>query len=122
VNVNEQVRQALARDRVIDITTTGRTSGLPRRIETWFFRVNGARYLTGTPGRRDWYANLLATPEFMFHLKRSAQADLAARAKPIVDEAQRRQIFTQVLRELGHVEDLEKWVAGSPLVEVELDG
>ena len=30
--------------------------------------------------RRDWHANLLATPQFTFHLKESLQADLAARA------------------------------------------
>jgi hypothetical protein len=32
--MDERVRQALASDRTIDITTTGRSSGLPRRIET----------------------------------------------------------------------------------------
>ena len=51
-------QEALASDQTIDITTIGRRSGAPRRIETWFHRVNGRVYLTGTPGRRDWYANL----------------------------------------------------------------
>ncbi len=69
--MDERVRQALANDRTIDITTTGRSSGLPRRIETWFYRVDDQIYLTGSPGRRDWYANLLANPDFTFHLKQS---------------------------------------------------
>ena len=77
--MDERVRQALANDRTIDITTTGRSSGLPCRIETWFYRVDDRIYLTGSPGRRDWYANLLANPEFTFHLKQSVGADLPAR-------------------------------------------
>ena len=28
-------------DRTIDITTTGRRSGQPRRVEVWFHRVDG---------------------------------------------------------------------------------
>jgi len=78
--MDERVRRALANDRTLDITTTGRNSGLPRRIETWFYRVDDQIYLTGSPGRRDWYANLLANPEFTFHLKQSVAADLPARA------------------------------------------
>src|SRR5215211_6597423 len=69
--MDDHVRDALANDRTIDITTMGRTSGLPRRIETWFYRVDDEIYLTGLPGRRDWYANLLANPDFTFHLKQS---------------------------------------------------
>jgi hypothetical protein len=116
--VDDRVRQALARDRVIDITTTGRASGLPRRIETWFYRVGERFYLSGTPGRRDWYANLLATPEFTFHLKHSAVADLPARATPIVDGNQRREILSEIVRQVGQADNLERWVANSPLVEV----
>jgi F420H(2)-dependent quinone reductase len=45
-------------DRVIDITTTGRKTGEPRRIEIWFHRLDGRYFITGAPGRpRDWYAN-----------------------------------------------------------------
>jgi hypothetical protein len=47
----------------------GRLSGQPRRIEIWYFMIAGRVYLTGTPGRRDWYANLLANPRLIFHIK-----------------------------------------------------
>ena len=117
----ERVRNALAKDRTIDITTTGRTSGLPRRIETWFYRVDDQIYLTGSPGRRDWYANLLATPDFIFHLKQSAEADLPARATPITDPADRCMIFRRILSDLDGTEDLEAWLEGSPLVAVEFN-
>jgi deazaflavin-dependent oxidoreductase (nitroreductase family) len=119
--MDEQVTRALARDQTIDITTTGRKTRLPRRIEIWFHHLDGRLYITGLPGRRDWYANLQANPDFIFHLKERAQADLPARARPIVAEAERRAILSRILQNLGGQRDLETWVADSPLVEVELD-
>jgi deazaflavin-dependent oxidoreductase (nitroreductase family) len=116
--MDERVRNALANDRTIDITTIGRNSGIPRRIETWFYRVDDQIYLTGSPGRRDWYANLLANPDFTFHLKQSTVADLPARATPITDLEPKRAIFERILSDLGGSEDLEAWLEGSPLVAV----
>jgi deazaflavin-dependent oxidoreductase (nitroreductase family) len=121
--MDEQVRRALAHDRVIDITTTGRKSGQPRRLETWFHNLDGRIYLTGLPGPRDWYANLLAQPAFTFHLKETATADLPARATPIVEPDARRAVLARILANLGRPEaDLEAWVATSPLVEVSFEG
>jgi deazaflavin-dependent oxidoreductase (nitroreductase family) len=107
---------ALARDRTIDVTTTGARSGEQRRIELWAWVADGTVYLTGTPGRRDWYANLRAHPELTFHLKHGVQADLPARARPIEDEAERRAVFERL-----RPEQAAAWTAGAPLVEVEFD-
>lgn len=119
--MDEQVKQALERDRTIDITTTGRKTGLPRRIEIWFHNLDGHLYITGLPGHRDWYANMVANPDFTFHLKGSVKADLPARARPITDEAKRKEVLSKIIRGLGEGRDLQAWVEGSPLVEVELD-
>jgi hypothetical protein len=111
-----------ARERTVDITTTGRRTGEPRRIETWFYRVDGTVYLSGSPGRRGWAANLEADPAFTFHLKNEAVADVRALAEPVSEEGERRRIFTALLEELGEVSaarrDLEEWVAASPLFAV----
>jgi hypothetical protein len=113
--------------RTVDITTTGARSGKPRRIEIWFHHVDGHWYLTSTPARRDWYANLVANPEFMFHLKHGIEADLRATATPITEPTQQRPIFEHIVNDLNqprnaanvtqpqHVED---WMAGSPLMEI----
>jgi hypothetical protein len=119
--MDEAIRRALATGRTIDITTTGRASGRPRRLEMWFHNLDGRIYLTGTPGARDWHANLLADPAFTFHLKEGVTADLPARATPITDPAARRAVLERLLDRLGHLDDLEAWVAGSPLVEVSFD-
>ena len=71
------------------------------RIEIWYHVIDGTVYITGTPGPRDWYANLLAHPEFTFHLKDSAAADLPARATPVTGEAQRRAVFARLFPAFG---------------------
>jgi hypothetical protein len=120
--MNEQVRQALAKDRIIDITTTGRTSGRPSRVEMWFHNLDGEIYITGTPGARDWYANMLANPDFTFHLKGSVTADLPANATPITAQNDRRLLLTRIMSGINSSGDLEDWVARSPLVAVAFKG
>jgi deazaflavin-dependent oxidoreductase (nitroreductase family) len=112
-----EILAALARNRTIDVTTTGAKSSRPQRIELWAWLADGVVYLTGTPGRRDWYANLKANPDFTFHLKRGVQADLPARARPIEEPTERRAIFERL-----RPEQVDAWTAGAPLVEVEFAG
>jgi deazaflavin-dependent oxidoreductase (nitroreductase family) len=118
-----EIRRALERGHTIDITTTGRRSGQPRRIEIVFHNIGGRLYISGLPSlrRRDWLANLDANPRFTFHLKGAVRADLPARARVIADEAERRAILPHVARTWGR-DDLEEMVRHSPLVEVTLDG
>jgi deazaflavin-dependent oxidoreductase (nitroreductase family) len=118
--MDERIKHALERDRTIDITTQGRKTGQLHRTEIWFHNIDGHLYITGTPGRRDWYANLLAHPDCTFHLKQSVKADLPARATPILDKVRRRVIIASIHQKLGGFRDLEAWVEGSPLVAVEL--
>lgn len=123
VCMDKKIAEALANDELIDITTIGRKSGEPVRIEIWFRRVNGRFYITGTPGTRDWYANMLANPRITFHLKQSTNADLAATARPITDEAERRRILSDSAMRWYHnqVDSIEDLVKGSPLVELLFD-
>ena len=119
--MEDEIRTALARDRTIDITTTGRRSGLPRRIETWFYNVDGRIFLSGSPGRRDWYANLQADPRLVFHLKQRVRADLPARARLITDIEERREVVAGIFSALGKLGDTDEWVARSPIAEVEFE-
>ncbi|PJF34140.1 MAG: nitroreductase family deazaflavin-dependent oxidoreductase [Phototrophicales bacterium] len=114
--MDSKIKQALATDKTIDITTIGRNTGKARRIEIWFHNVDGRFYITGRPGKRDWYQNMMAHPEFTFHLKESVIADLAATARPITDEGERQAWFERYLA--GSDRDVVAWIAESPLVEV----
>ena len=120
MNLPPDILTALASDLTIDITTTGRKSGRPNRIEIWFFHIDGRTYITGTPGPRDWYANLLADSHFTFHLKESIQADLPAVAVPIFDPVERRRILSDPVMDWyhGQVDAIDELVESSPLIEV----
>ena len=119
----DAVRQQLADDPTIDITTTGSRSGLARRIEIWMMVVDGRFFITGTPGRRDWLANLRAQPAMTVHLRlEDGAVDLAARATEVTDEHTRRQVLehltTSWYRGQAALDDL---FATAPMVEVSFD-
>lgn len=118
--MNDTIQHALDHDSVIDITTTGRKSGQPRRIEIWHRQVNGRTYITGTPGPRAWYANMLADPHMIFHLKQSTTTDLPAIARPITDPAERQEILTAPNMSWYHQnsESVDEFIENAPLVEV----
>lgn len=119
VDAVQIVRAELADDPTIDITTTGRRSGTPRRIEIWMLDVDGRFFITGTPGSRGWLANLGADPLLTVHLKRRAHVDLDARADRVTDEATRRRVLEHLSATWyrGQV-DIDELVATAPMVEV----
>ncbi len=119
--MDARIKQGLEQDLTIDITTTGRQSGDPRRIEIWFHNLDGDLYITGLPRRCNWYANFLSHPDFIFHLKETTQADIPARATPVLEPDERRDVISRIQKKLGRSgDDLEERVEGSPLVKVEL--
>ena len=106
----------------IDITTAGRKSGKPRRLEIVFHNIGGRIYISGMPSprRRSWLANLDANPAFTFHLKGRVKADLSAQARIITDEAERRTLLTTIASNWKR-KDVETMVLQSPLIEVTLE-
>ncbi|WP_219910597.1 nitroreductase/quinone reductase family protein [Saccharothrix carnea] len=106
--------------RIIDITTRGRRTGRPRRIEIFFYRAAGRTYLCSGAGgaATDWHANLLANPDFTFHLKNGVRVDLAARATPVTDPAERQAVLAEIVADLNQPHDpgtirptrLEDWM------------
>jgi deazaflavin-dependent oxidoreductase (nitroreductase family) len=121
--MDDAIRRALSKGEVIDITTTGRTSGEPRRIEIVYHVIDGRIWISGMPRaeRRSWIANLEADPRLTFHLKRSVTADLPATARIVDDPDERRRALTGVARAWNRT-DIDAMVAYSPLIEVLIEG
>ncbi len=123
VDPEGMVRAELSDGPIIDVTTTGRHSGQPRRIEIWMLDIDGRFFVTGTPGRRGWLANLAAAPGLVVHLKRHAHIDLSGRASVITDPDLRRHVLTHPgaawYRGRATIEEL---MADSPMVEVAFSG
>ena len=133
----EDVRRAIeispaagTRERIVDITTRGRRSGRPRRIEIFFYRASGRTYLCSGAGgaATDWYANLMADPHLTVHLKHGVRADLPAHGFPVVDPDERLRVLREIVADLNQPHDpgtirptrLEDW-ARSRLVRVTFD-
>jgi deazaflavin-dependent oxidoreductase (nitroreductase family) len=121
--VDEDIRRALSHGQTIDITTTGRRSGLPRRIEIVFHNFDGRIYISGLPSRRKraWIANLEADPHLTVHLKgRRVTADLPATARVITDDAERQAVMGRIAA-VWRRQDLDAMIRFSPLIEVTVD-
>jgi len=113
----DEVLRALDRQLTVEITTIGRRSGQPRRIETWRYRAAGRYWLTGSPGARDWYANLTVHPQFTLHLK---GLDVPVRGRLVTDPDERARVLGEIVPGLEWAGSLASWLEGSPLVEIEL--
>ena len=120
IAMDDAVTAALAQGGVIDITTTGRQSGEPRRLEIVLHSINGRWFISGKPGwPRSWIANLHADPRLTVHLKRGVVADLPAHGRVITDRAEREAVLPPIAAGWGY--PLSVMVTGSPLIEVTFD-
>lgn len=118
------IRAALDRGGLVDITTTGRRTGEPRRIEIVVHNIGGRIVISGMPARgrtRAWIHNLEADPRLTVHLKQGVTADLAATARVVTDEDERRALLVHVARNWNRT-DVDAMVAWSPLIEVTIPG
>ncbi len=117
MTLDPSLRDLLDRIETVEITTTGRASGLPRRIEIWMYQIDNRYIITGTPGPRDWYANVVASPQLTLHLP--GAIDLSATVTVVEDADFRRRVFsadkTHWYRSQTSIADL---VANSPMVEM----
>ena len=121
--LDDRVREALSKPQsVIDMTTTGRKSGEPRRLEIVLHNIDGHLYISGQPARRrrSWLANLDTDPKFTLHLKRGIRADLPATAREITDPKERREVLEGIARHWNRT-DVDTMVEYSPLIEVKID-
>lgn len=112
-------REELASIRTIDLTTYGRKSGLPRRIEIWWFHIDDRFIITGTPGRRDWLANVRSNPRVVVGVNGTK---IEATAREIVNPEFRELVFTQrETRWYATQAELRRLVERAPMIEVLLD-
>jgi deazaflavin-dependent oxidoreductase (nitroreductase family) len=117
------IPSALSHGGLIDITTTGRSTGEPRRIEIVIHQIEDRLWISGTPRphRRAWIANLEADPHLTVHLKTPGSvADLPATARIVDDPAERRHVLEAVAKAWRRG-DVDLMVAQSPLIEVRLE-
>ena len=118
----DAIRRFLSRGGLIDITTTGRRTSQPRRIEIVFHNIDGRLIITGQPRRqkRAWLINLEADPRLTVHIKGPLSADLPATARVITDPVERRATAEWVVANAWHNQNVDAMTAYSPMIEVTL--
>lgn len=108
----------LASTRTIDMTTIGRKSGRPSRIEIWWFHFEERFIVTGTPGPRHWMANIAADPRVIIHAHGEDHHGLAL----LVDDREfRHRFFTHRDPEIDWYStqaELQHLVDTAPMIEV----
>ncbi|HEX3264510.1 MAG TPA: nitroreductase family deazaflavin-dependent oxidoreductase [Candidatus Limnocylindrales bacterium] len=122
-SLDPAVWRALGHGHTIDLTTIGRRSGEPRRIEIVFFNFGGRLFISGMPNpnrERAWLLNVRANPNVTFHLKQLVSADLPATAHEVTDPDEVREIQTKVARAWRR--DPEEMIRSSPLIEIVIPG
>ncbi|MDO8106922.1 nitroreductase/quinone reductase family protein [Isoptericola sp. b441] len=101
------------------LVTVGRRSGEPQRVELWYVVVDEEVVLTGTPGTRDWLANLRERPDAVLQLAERGD-ELAVTAAEVVAPGRRRRVVEEAWRlQPWYAEQpfsVEDWVADSPMV------
>ena len=116
--MDEETSGALHHSQVIDLTTIGRRTGQPRRIEIFLHDQDGLLFITGAPRAdrtRDWIHNISADPQVVVHLKQATTADVRATARIVTDPAERRPLMAAAARRWGRT-DVEEMVQHSPLI------
>lgn len=109
--------KALATHRTIEITTVGRRTGEPRRMEIWWFYIERRFFITGPPGSRDWYANVNGDPNVIVHV---AGRDLPASAYPINDLETRSMVFdSKLTRWYSSPGQRQRLIDEGPIIEIE---
>jgi deazaflavin-dependent oxidoreductase (nitroreductase family) len=92
------------------LTTTGRITGTPHRIEIWFALADGIVYLlSGGRDESDWVRNLIAVPAVTLELGdevRSTTARVVDPASP--EDALARSLLVDKYQP-GYGEDLTVW-------------
>lgn len=122
--MDDATRVALSRSQVIDLTTTGRRSGEPRRIEIFLHSGGGQLFISGMPfpGRtRAWIHNVAANPQVTVHLKAKTVADVPATARVVTDPAERRPLIEAAAATWGRT-DVDVMLEHSPLIVLTVAG
>ena len=102
------------------LTTTGRVTGRPHRIEIWFGLSDGVVYLlSGDRERADWVRNLLASPHVLLELAGELRPANARVLEPGTDEDALARRLLVGKYQPGYGDDLTEWGRTSLAVAVE---
>ena len=118
MNMQRSLSLELEEHRCCYLTTTGRSSGKPHRIEIWFVILDETLYvISGGQRRSDWVKNLMADP----HLTYEVGAERGRGAACFLDNSPdhpARERLAERYQGWKPGEPLTRWAAEGLLVEI----
>lgn len=110
---------ALATTEFCYLTTRGRRTAAPHRIEIWFVAHDNGAYLLSDSDRADWYRNLVAEPLVTLEVAGETRQTRAApvdRGDPASAPARAAMVAKY---QPGYGEDLARWGETAWLVRID---
>lgn len=109
----------LATTEVCYLTTRGRRTGSPHRIEIWFVAQAGGAYLLSDSDRADWYRNLVAAPSVTLEIAGETRTTTAAPVDR--DDPTNASVRAAMAAkyQAGYADDLDRWSRTAWLVRIE---
>ena len=110
---------ALATTEFCYLTTRGRRTGQPHRIEIWFVAHDEGAYLLSDSDRSDWYRNLVADPSVTLEIAGESRRTTAAPVDP--DDPSNAIVRPAMVAkyQAGDAEDLDGWSRSAWVVRIE---
>ena len=103
------------------LTTTGRVTGRPHRIEIWFAGQGSTLYmLSGGRDRSDWVKNLIRMPEMTVRIGTTEFSGRARVVKDAAEDSLARRLLLEKY-EPAYSGDLSDWGRTALPVAVDLD-
>lgn len=102
------------------LTTTGRRTGAPHRIEIWFALQNDVVYmLAGDGDRSDWVRNLMVSPDVVLEIGDRKRTSRARVVEPDTEEdALARRLLVDKYQP-DSADDLDSWGRASQPVAID---
>jgi len=109
-NDNPRLSPPLAGEAYCYLTTTGRVTGRPHKIEIWFGLVGNTCYLlSGGKDRSDWVKNLLKNPSVTVRIGGQTFRATARIVKDAEEESLSRNLLADKYSERNANGTLSKW-------------
>jgi deazaflavin-dependent oxidoreductase (nitroreductase family) len=111
---------SLSKEEYCYLTTTGRVTGRPHRIEIWFALRNSSVYLMAGNHRSDWVKNLLKDPHVTVRIAKYTLTGIARLVKDAEEELTARNMLADKYKEREEDGSLSEWARTALPVAIDL--
>jgi len=115
--MNPENLKSLAKEEYCYLTTTGRVTGKPHKIEIWFAVNDGTLYLmSGGMDKSDWVKNLLKNPSVTMRIANHTFSATARIVKDEQEETMARIMLADKYNERESDGSLSEWAVSALVV------